>query len=142
MTETMFRGALTARRPLIVAALQTNYRKLGIKLNDPERFFDLFMEAFVAEFAEAMRRETVPLYLKTLSPEDLAALATFYRTDAGQHLIAATPAIFQESAQIGNRVGAVAGARAGFRLADQLRDENLLQAEDGSTVQKLIEMLK
>jgi hypothetical protein len=41
------------------------------------------------------------IYERHLSPSDIAQMAAFFRSEAGQHYSAAMPAILQESAELG-----------------------------------------
>jgi hypothetical protein len=85
------------------------------------------MEEMMAE----LRREftgidfiapSIPIYDRHLSLEDIDALLAFYRTPAGQRIIAKLPIITQESMEAGRVVGEEAGRRAAERVVERLRE--------------------
>ena len=141
-TEEMFRGAISAQRKVLISAIQNDMRRHGIELKKPERFFDLFLEAFIDEFTEGMRAEAATLYVDLFTPEELEGIAAFLRTEAGQGLIRKTPALMQQSSMLGQRIGMMAGVRAGPRLAEQIREEDILAPDDKPLRERLIDMLE
>lgn len=142
VTQEMFRGAFAAQRGVIISAIQNDLRQSGINLKKPDRFFDLFIDAFIDEFTDGMRDATVGIYLNQFTEAELADIAAFYRSESGQSLIARTPELMQETALLGQQIGMRAGANAGPRLADRLREEDILAPEDSSLRDRLLDMLE
>ena len=141
LTEEMFRGAFTAQRPVLISAIQNDLRAEGIKLNKPDIFFDLFIEAFIDEFVEGMQRESIEVYLQMFTVEELSGITTFYMTDTGQAFLKKSPELMQRGADIGMQIGFKAGANAGPRLAKKLREEGVLEFEDPGILDRLIDIL-
>ena len=142
MTEELFAGAIAAQRGLIISAIQNDLRQQGITLPDPDRFFDLFMEEFLAEFTQSMRDQSAEIYIDRFDDDDLAAIAAFYKTSAGQALIAATPDLMMAGAEMGQQAGQLAGINAGARLADRIEAEGLIVVEDPNMLQRLLDSLR
>ncbi len=142
LTKEMFEGALIAQRPLILSAIQNDLRNNGVILKKPEAFFDLFMGEFVDEFTLGMREEGAQLYLDTFTPKELSDIATFYKSETGQSFLKKTPALMQTSFTLGEKVGARAGMRVAPSLKKRIRDENLLELEDRSVIDKLLNILR
>lgn len=61
----------------------------------------------------------IPIYQKTLSEKDAAAIIAFYKTPAGQHLVAATPEIQKEAFE--------AGVEAGEKVARQVLESHAIE---------------
>jgi hypothetical protein len=60
-----------------------------------------------------------PVYYKHLTLEDLNQIIVFYKTPAGKKMATATPAITQESMQIGQQWG----MKIGEKVEDKLREK-------------------
>ena len=142
VTPEMFAGVAVAMRPVLTSAISNDLRDLGITLNDPDRFFDVFIEEFMDEFLTLTKDEMIALQLAVFTPEELEGIAAFYATPAGVALLAKTPRLIQDGASIGQRVGAIAGANAGPRVAARLRNEDVLTVESPNVLERLIEMLE
>ncbi len=142
VTRTLFEGALAAQRPLIIGAIQNDLRSKGVTLPDPDRFFDLFIDEFIDEFTQEMQAQTASVYLATFSGQQLADIADFYKTEAGQALIEVTPALMIEGARMGQIAGEKAGANAGRRLAARIESEGLVVVDDPSLLGPLLDALK
>lgn len=142
MTREMFEGAIAAQRSLIISAIQNDLRAQGINLPDPDRFFDLFLEEFIAEFTDSMRDQSASIYLDRFSAEELADIAGFYRTPAGQALVAATPDLMMAGAEMGQQAGMQAGMNAAGRLADRIEAEGLIEIEDPGMMDRLLDALR
>jgi len=142
VTREMFEAAISAQRPIIISAIQNDLRAKGITLPDPDRFFDLLMSEFIDEFTRTMQSQTASLYFDNFSEQQLADIAAFYKTESGQALIAATPAIMMEGARMGHVAGQQAGANAGARLADRIEAEGLISIDDPGLMSRLLEALR
>lgn len=142
MTKRIFEGAIAAQRPVIVGAIQNDLRQRGITLPDPDRFFDLFMDEFIDEFTQSMQDQSASIYLDRFTAAELAEIAAFYKTPAGQSLVAATPDLMMAGAEMGQRAGMQAGLNAGRRLADRIESEGLLVIDDPSLTQQLLDALR
>lgn len=142
VTRALFEGVFAATRPMMIAAIQHNFREKGISLPDPDRFFDLLMAEFMDEFVQSMRAQTAQIYLETFSEQEIAGIATFYRSEAGQALIKATPTLMMAGAKMGREAGQRAGENAGKRLAARIRAEGLIQVDDPGLLSKLLDALR
>lgn len=142
VTKEIFEGALSAQRPLIIGAMENNLRAQNITLTDPERFFDLVMSEFIDEFTDAMQEQSADIYLRNFSADDLAEIAAFMKTDAGQAFTQATPVLMMEGARLGQIAGQRAGQNAGRRVADVIEAEGLIVVEDASVLDRLLDTLR
>ncbi len=141
VTRTLFSAVLETQRPLIIPALENQFQSKGIKISNMDGFADIFMEEFIADFTEYMRRDAVNTYLDLFSEDELRALAGFYKSRAGQALIEKTPVLMQRGAKIGQTAGAQAGANAGPRVAQRLVSEGIT-IDNKTLTQRLIEALR
>ena len=142
VTADIVSGALSAMRPVLISAISNDLQRLNIQLADPERFFDVFIEEFQAEFIAVMRDEMVDIQLNNFTPQELSDIAAFYTTSSGRALIAKTPVIMQASALIGQRAGQRAGQNAAPRVAARLEAEGIPMTTDPSLGQKLLDILR
>ncbi|AVX03825.1 hypothetical protein MXMO3_01294 [Maritalea myrionectae] len=142
MTRSMFEGAIAAQRPLILGAIQNDLNGKNIKLTDPNKFLDLFMEEFLGEFTDAMQEQGAALYLENFSDKELADLAAFFKTDSGKAYLQASPKLMLEGARMGQLAGQKAGLNAGKRLAKRIESENLIVVDDPSNLSELLEAIK
>lgn len=142
MTKAIFEGAIRAQRPIIVSAIQNDLRTQGITLPDPDRFFDIFMEEFIGEFTASMQAQAAPIYLNAYSDEELAGIAAFYKTDAGQAMLRKAPELMMAGAQLGERAGLEAGEKVADRVAERLETEGINYFEDQSMMQRLLDALR
>ena len=71
----------------IVTTMQTGFDNFGAEIIDPDKFLDVLLGDFFSEFMVKVQADTVVVFQETLSPEELAALAGFYRSDEGQALL-------------------------------------------------------
>lgn len=138
LTPEMVEGTIAALRPMVIGALQNEMRAVGLSLPEPERFLELFLEEFSAEFTEAMHDQFVALYLETFSEPHLADIAAFHRSEAGQALVAATPGLMVAGAQMGERASARAAMHTGKRLAARLQAENLIEIDDPALLYRFL----
>lgn len=142
VTRTIFEGAITAQRPIIISAIQNDLREDGITLPDPDLFFDLFTAEFLDEFTESMQAQSAEIYLNAFSKQELADIATFLKTPSGRAFVAASPALMLEGARMGQKAGAQSGANASKRLAARLERENLIVFDDPTVFQRLLNLLR
>lgn len=142
VTRELFEAALEAERSTIVSAIQFDLQSKGVILPHPDRFLDLIMEEFIDGFTETMQNETANLYVKQFSEQELADIAAFYRTEAGQALINQTPELLLESSRNGRIAGERAGENLGKRLTARIKAEGLIEVDDPSLLSRLIDALK
>ncbi len=142
VTRELFEAAIEAERTTIVSAIQFDLQSKGVKLPNPDRFLDLIMEEFIDGFTETMQNETANLYVSRFSEQDLADIAAFYRTQAGQALINQTPDLILEGSRIGRIAGQRAGKNLGKRLAARIKSEGLIEVDDPNLLSRLIDALK
>jgi hypothetical protein len=134
-------GVFVATRPVLLASIQNNLNALGIELDDPDRFFDIFIEEFTMAFLEEFHDDLIELYLAEFTPEQLAAMVVFYKSDTGQVLLFKTPSLMAAQAQIGAQTGQRAGRAVGPRVQARLEEEGLRIAKDPSVLGRLKSML-
>jgi len=111
-------------------------------LPDPDRFFDLFMAEFMDEFVQSMRAQTASIYLENFSEQQIADIAAFYKSEAGQALVMASPALMMAGAKMGREAGQRAGENAGKRLAARIKAEGLIKVDDPGLLSKLLDALR
>jgi len=138
----IFQGAITAVGPTLVSAVENDLRKKGITISDVQTFQDLLVAAFLDEFTTNMQIASEKHYLETFSEAELAGIAEFYRSDAGQALIFHTPEMMQFGATKGREIGRIAGMHAGPRIAKQMEEQGIVITTDKSMMQRLIDALK
>ena len=141
VTRAMFEGALSAQRPLIIGALENQFRADGIVISDSEAFFDIFIDEWIDEFTASMQRQTGQIYFDLFSEKEIADIAGFYRTDSGQALIEQTPALMQAGAQLGQIAGQQAARSTNEAVANRLEQEGITIG-DKSLTQKILDALR
>jgi len=142
VTREMFEVALNVQRPLIIGALQNSLQAKGIRLPDPDKFFDLFMSEFLEEFTRSMREQSSAIYLNNFSEKQLQDIADFLRTDTGQAFVSANPKLMLEGARMGQTAGQAASLNAAKRLADRIEAEDLFVVDDPSLLSRLLDALR
>ena len=142
VTRAFFEGAFAAARPTIIGSVQNDFRAKGVSLPDPDRFFDLFMAEFMDEFVQSMRAQTASIYLENFSEQQIADIAAFYKSEAGQALVMASPALMMAGAKMGREAGQRAGENAGKRLAARIKAEGLIKVDDPGLLSKLLDALR
>ena len=141
ITEEAMSGVLTAMGPILVGAMDSEFRKNGIELSDTEVFSRILMEEFMAGYLDAMRGEMVAVYVEEFTPDELAGIAAFYNSPAGQAVAAKTPVLAQRGAAVGAVVGQKAGLAVADRVAARLRDEGVTITVDPAMQGQLLELL-
>jgi hypothetical protein len=137
--------AITSNMSLLAQEVPSEYTKAlkqMFELNGTEETFvtaiDQMMEMFESsredvpaevwktigdEFGKTSLNDLVemlaPVYYKHLTLEDLNQIIVFYKTPAGKKMATATPAITQESMQIGQQWG----MKIGEKVEDKLREK-------------------
>lgn len=143
VNRAIFEGALTALRPVILSAVENDLRQSGIVISDIGGYMDITMDEFMEGYVAIMQEKSVPHFLNTFSPDDLANIAAFYATPAGQSLISQTPALMQFGATAGASAGQEAFLEARGRVRQRLIDEAIdVTNGDKSMMQKLLDALK
>lgn len=142
VSEEMFVGAVTAQRPVIEASLTRQFAQKGIVISDMDRFMDIFFEEFMSEFTARMQSEVQKVYLTEFTAEQLAAIAEFYATPAGQALVERSPKLTQTLAETGQIVGQRAADNAGARVATRLEKDGISLAMDRGTMDALLDFLR
>ncbi len=142
VTRTLFEASIQTLRPVLISAIENDFRENEIILEKPNKFFDIFVDEFIEEFTDIMRKETGKIYLDLFTEKELADIATFYRTDTGQKLIQKTPALMMAASQLGQFAGKKAGINAKSRVAKRLVDKGIIFNEDKGFTQRLIDYFK
>ena len=84
----------------------------------PAVFWDRILETAKAQRPQLLEM-LVPVYAQSFELADLEGLLAFYRSPLGRRLIATTPSIVRDSAQIGQKWGMQLGASVGEQLAKE-----------------------
>ncbi len=71
-----------------MADMNAAFETLGAQIIDPDRFMAELMGDFEAELISKIRKTSAAAYQELMTDEEIAALADFYRSDAGQTLLA------------------------------------------------------
>ncbi len=141
VTEEAMYGLLAAMGPMLSGAMESEFRRNGIELSDPEAFTRILMEEFMAGYLDAMRAEMVTVYLEEFTPDELAGIAGFFRTPAGQAMAAKTSTLAERGAAIGGAVGQDAALAVADRLAARLRSEGVTITVDPTMQERLLDLL-
>lgn len=70
-----------------LANMTQSLERLGAKIIDPDRFLGLLVEDTHLEFMPKVREHAVSAFQDILTPEELASVASFYRSDEGQNFL-------------------------------------------------------
>ncbi len=84
--------------------------------NVPDSIWSEFQNSVDWDSLTAM---LIPVYQRYLSKDDIKAMTQFYESKAGRHLIAAQPAILNESMLIGKKMGEDVMSRIVERLKEK-----------------------
>ena len=141
VNEETFRAAISSLGPVISGAIENDLRAKGIVVSDVDAFSKIVFEEFLGGFTEEMQKATTAKYLQVFSADELSGIATFFRSNAGQAYLGATPELMAFGSQEGQRIGAIAGQQVGARVAERLKSEGIQVTQPGMT-DKLIEALK
>ncbi|XBQ16034.1 MAG: DUF2059 domain-containing protein [Oceanicaulis sp.] len=103
---------LTGATDLVFATLDTMAPTMRAQFaqaspNSTDAQLDAAMAIVMEGFRERrgmMETELAAVYARNLSAEDLRAVNAFYRTEAGQRMVAVTPTIMTESSAVGERI--------------------------------------
>jgi hypothetical protein len=141
VTPEILRATMEVLAPVLAQAIEFQLNQNQIVLSDSEGFVRLIGEEFEGVYLQELKAQTVALQQEIFTDEELAGIAAFYATPAGEALIAKTPALMQRSQQIGEQLGAVALQQAGFRLAQRMKDEGITFSEDPTMMDRLRTLL-
>jgi hypothetical protein len=83
--------------------------------------------------------ELIPIYQKHLSRDDMEGVLTFYRTDAGKHLLANQTTMSSEAQAAFRTIGERLGEQVGERHADEIAAAKK-KYEDGIAAKQSINM--
>ncbi|MCH2163150.1 MAG: DUF2059 domain-containing protein [Marinovum sp.] len=125
VNRTMFEAALTAQRPLIIGALENEFRNMGMSVSDMDHFFDIFIDEFIEEFTETMQVQAREIYAQAYTEQEIIDIAAFLRTPSGQAMIAKTPELMQQGAAHGQIAGMRAGENAMPRVMQRIEREGI-----------------
>jgi len=134
-------ATMDALAPVLTQAIEFQLDQNQIVLSDPEAFIALIGEEFEAVYLTELRAQTAALQLDIFTEEELAGIAAFYATSAGEALITKTPILVQASQQIGQELGAAALQEAGFRVAQRIEDEGVAFTDDAAMMERLTTLL-
>jgi len=91
----------------------------SIHQQQPEVPEEVWAEVLGEFKTEDVTRNTIPIYKKYLTGEDIRGLIAFYESPVGRKLIEVQPQIVQESMAIGQKWGEDAAQRVFKRLQDR-----------------------
>ncbi len=93
---------------------------------------DAFWSDFKVEFKKLdWVAIAAPIYQKHLSQEDAVKIIAFYKTEAGQHALDSSFAVYNEMSQAGFEQGKIIGTRLGAKYQTQIQ-ENIRKAQQAS----------
>jgi len=138
----LYEGAIKALGPTLVGAMETVLRKKGVVVSDVQTFQDLLLAAFLDEFTAKMKIASEKHYLEVFNAEELAGIAAFYRSDAGQALLAQSPELLAFGTQKGREIGRLAGMHAGPTVARQMKERGIVITSNKTMMQRLLDALE
>lgn len=141
ITEDLYKAGIQAQREMILHSLEHEFRQEDIRVTKLDTFVDLLVEEVLSELVSEMRTRTKAVYIELLSEDDIADIADFYRTPAGQALLKNMPEMTRRSAADAVAAGAIAGARAMPRLTKRIKEENI-EIGSPTLTQKLLDALQ
>ena len=89
------------------------------KSDVPADAWDSLEKEFLAMSLNDLTKMLVPVYSKHLTKNDLEELIAFYQTEVGTKFANSTPAIMQESMQVGQQWGMELGKRFNEKMSEQ-----------------------
>lgn len=141
LTDESMSGVIAAMGPMISSAMENDFRNNGIVLSDPDTFIDILTEEFMDGYLKAMRAEMVTVYVEEFTADELAGIAAFFASPAGQAMAARSGVLAQRGAEIGRTVGQKAALAVADRIAARLRAEGVTITSDPSMQKKLLDRL-
>jgi len=127
--------------PVLAQAIEFQLSQNQIVLTNSEGFVRLIGEEFQGVYLQELRAQTAALQQEIFTDTELAGIAAFYATPAGEALIEKAPALMQRSQQIGEQLGAAALQEAGFRLVKRMEEEGITFTEDPTMMDRLRTLL-
>lgn len=82
-------------------------------------------QAVVNENLGVLNELFVQIYHRHIGAEDIRQMLAFYRSDAGQRLLQALPALTRESIEAGMQFGRLLGPKIEQRVQERLKSEGL-----------------
>jgi hypothetical protein len=106
------------------AAYQTTIKQMvgmykSQKTNVPADAWDSLEKEFLAMSLNDLTKMLVPVYSKHLTKSDLEGLIAFYQSEVGTKFANSTPAIMQESMQVGQQWGMELGKRFNEKMSEK-----------------------
>ncbi|MBR1910890.1 MAG: DUF2059 domain-containing protein [Treponema sp.] len=92
----------------------------------PDEIWIRMEEKMHEEFLPSLAETYEPIFQKYLTQKDLQQIIKFYETPVGKKLVAATPALTQESFTAGSELG----RKIGMEIVQELIDEGFFSAEE------------
>lgn len=96
----------------------------GVSKKDLQIYKEEFAIALQGEI-EGMIDATADIYARNLTMEEMRASIDFYRSAAGQALLAKLPVIMGEALQLGARLGAKVGENAVTRARSRMKERGV-----------------
>jgi hypothetical protein len=112
----------------IASGVEETYRTAIIQMVDmyktqmpdaPAGYWDELQQEFLRTSIDDLVLMLVPVYQKHMTIEDLRGLVEFYETPLGKKFITSTPAIMEESMQVGQAWGMKLGQELSKRLEER-----------------------
>ncbi|MGB0497864.1 MAG: DUF2059 domain-containing protein [Rubricella sp.] len=105
VTEELFVAAFESQRALVSQLLVSQAGPGQLTMEQADQMMDVIVQEMSAEFVVRMRQEMALEHDALLSAADLAAIADFLDTPAGQAWAAVNPELTIRGARIGERIG-------------------------------------
>jgi hypothetical protein len=119
---------LTLKEMFVASGVEETYRTAIIQMVDmyktqmpgaPVGYWDELQQEFLRTSVDDLVAMLVPVYQKHMTIEDLRGLVEFYETPLGKKFITSTPAIMEESMQVGQAWGMKLGQELSKRLEER-----------------------
>lgn len=137
-----YRAAFGPHRTSIIGPVMNSLQTSQIDLADPSAFEELVFEEFLSNFVQGMQVNTRAYYIGAFSPEHLAGIADFYRSDAGQAFLRQSQNLATFNTSKGQQIGQLAGENIKKRVANRLKDDGLIVTTDPTQMENLLHSLR
>lgn len=113
-TPEIFDAVIASLAPMLTAAMESQLRNQNVAVNDMDTFGRVVLEYIERELPPVITGRMIDLHVDFFSPQELADIVAFYRTESGQSLLRKAPQLMREQTALGQS----AGAEIGRSLAD------------------------
>jgi hypothetical protein len=118
-------GQIATIIPLMFQQMRQSLRTQGpAQQEEVNKVFDEIQKQFLERRGEVLD-QIAQLYASKFSPEEMNALAEFYRSSVGRKFIAAMPELAAEGMRLGNAWGQQIGREAEQKIRDELQKRGM-----------------